>query len=248
MALCVSSAPAKPGFARGFTLIELLCVIATIVVLMGILIPSLSNARERARLTACASNLRQIYLASENYATDNQDKYPDYKTTLGNWSVRMAPGLISLDAGGSPVSGALPEVYGLAAVLDGLNKPGGDGVNDRVGPSYMPGRSRAWICGAYAPEYKTYGNTYAINGATALADYKMDRRQVFTGNDSSLFWVTCTLYYAWGTSGNVAATSWLTDKTKRITAGRMYPHRVNTERAANKIYLNGQVLIEKSSS
>lgn len=247
MAQAVFVLPCNRRGVAGFTLIELLCVIAIIVVLVAVLIPSLSNARERARMTVCASNMRQVYVATENYATENMDKYPDAKTTLGNWSVRIAPGMVSKNADGSAMSGALPEVYGLAAVLDGLNKPGGDGVTERIGPSYLSGKSKVWICDAYAPEFKVYGNTYAVNTATAIAEYKMDRRQVFTNNDSSLYWITCTLYYSWGVSGNMYKSSWLSDKTLKITGGRSYPHRINTFRCANKLYMSGAVLQEKAS-
>ena len=55
---------------KAFTLIELLVVIAIIGVLVGILIPSLSKAKEHSRRAACASNLRQLYIASMSYAAD----------------------------------------------------------------------------------------------------------------------------------------------------------------------------------
>ena len=61
---------------KGFTLIELLVVIAIIAVLMGILMPALRKAKEQGRAAVCLNNLKQIGLASQLYAEDNDLKVP----------------------------------------------------------------------------------------------------------------------------------------------------------------------------
>lgn len=64
------------GSCRAFTLIELLIVIAIIMILIAILFPVFESARDKARQSNCASNLKQVGLAMVMYAGDYDEFYP----------------------------------------------------------------------------------------------------------------------------------------------------------------------------
>lgn len=66
---------------RGFTLIELLVVIAIIAILAAILFPVFARAREKARQTACLSNVKQMGLGVMMYVQDYDEFMPPYFST-----------------------------------------------------------------------------------------------------------------------------------------------------------------------
>jgi prepilin-type processing-associated H-X9-DG protein len=65
---------------NAFTLVEILVVIGIVALLLGILVPTVSKARESSRTTACLSNLRQLTAAAYNYAADHNN----YIIPVGN--------------------------------------------------------------------------------------------------------------------------------------------------------------------
>ncbi|HSW45734.1 MAG TPA: prepilin-type N-terminal cleavage/methylation domain-containing protein [Phycisphaerae bacterium] len=64
----ISRTPQRLRQDRAFTLIEVLVVVSIVVLLVSLLVPSLSRARDQAKLVTCKSNLHQIGIAVSNYA------------------------------------------------------------------------------------------------------------------------------------------------------------------------------------
>ena len=89
------SATAHRTRSRAFTLIELLVVIAIIAILAAILFPVFAQAREKARQTACLSNMKQIGIGLIMYANDYDSQYPPSQLGTGSqivsWPQMMQP-------------------------------------------------------------------------------------------------------------------------------------------------------------
>ncbi len=91
----------RPRSCRsGFTLIELLVVIAIIAILASILFPVFAQAREKARQTACISNLKQVGTALMMYTQDYDEVLPHHAgdpanflaaNAVSNWARAIVP-------------------------------------------------------------------------------------------------------------------------------------------------------------
>jgi len=113
---------------RAFTLIELLVVIAIIAILAALLLPSLSRAKDKAKATYCLNNLKQWGLATQLYATANNDLLPEEGFGSPTTPSQLAQGWYCF----------LPVEIGLPAYSE---------MPWRTNASIDPGRS-TWICPA----------------------------------------------------------------------------------------------------
>jgi prepilin-type N-terminal cleavage/methylation domain-containing protein/prepilin-type processing-associated H-X9-DG protein len=135
-------------WTEGFTLVELLVVIAVLAVLMAILLPSLSRAREAGRRAACMGHMRQVQTAWQAYAVDHGDYIVNGQYCRNDLADDMLPNcgrpwLLGYDMGDYPNAGAA-----IAGMRTGALAP------------YL-GDVRAYLCpGRYRNARNQAGKTY----------------------------------------------------------------------------------------
>jgi prepilin-type N-terminal cleavage/methylation domain-containing protein/prepilin-type processing-associated H-X9-DG protein len=154
---------------RGFTLVELLVVIGIVTVLLAILLPVVSMARQAAGQAQCASNLRQWAIAVNSYATQNN-----------NWLPRRGQGKMP--------TGQLywyDDWFNELAPLVGQHT-----YQDLVAAGNMPqiGDGSIWICPQLAGSANMFGNLfgYAMNMALSVRNAPYPDRINKIGSASTL--------------------------------------------------------------
>ncbi len=99
------AAPPRRGLrGSGFTLVEMLLVVAIIVILIAMLLPSLQWSREYARRDLCLANLHHIGQTASSYAVDNAQYLPSSAGHAGNWlwDLNSSTARLLIDRGGLP--------------------------------------------------------------------------------------------------------------------------------------------------
>ncbi|MBC7525920.1 MAG: DUF1559 domain-containing protein [Chthonomonadaceae bacterium] len=141
--------PRKP-LALAFTLIELLVVIAIIAILAAILFPVFAQAREQARQSVCASNVRQVGLSVQMYLQDYDETLPIFYAynTLSQTGQRAMAG----DPAHKGVELLVLPYIKSKEIFKCPDDLGGPALSD---PDYgCPGRNSYFAC---------YGSSYRFN-------------------------------------------------------------------------------------
>jgi len=154
---------------RGFTLTELLVVLVIVGLLAALLLPALASAKAAGQRAACLSNLRQIGIAVQSYADENNGlipygpKAPPFTSPASFYPSTGAPtSLLSLQTG-APVGLGLLLQQHLASQPRVLFCPGTDQPLDADGELAQVGRRQAQ--GSYY--YRHGGNTRLFDNPAA---------------------------------------------------------------------------------
>jgi prepilin-type N-terminal cleavage/methylation domain-containing protein/prepilin-type processing-associated H-X9-DG protein len=152
-----ASSPRAPR--RAFTLIEILVVIGIIALLGAILFPVLGRARENGRKTVCASNMRQLGLAFQQYSQDFNGRYP----LAGQYQI-WANGAHWVTGG----QGGVPRNYSIAE--KGLAQ---DGKDSGFGHIDMPAPREAYVDKGAIYSYAKSAGVYTCPSAKDVDKKKL---------------------------------------------------------------------------
>jgi len=95
--------------SKGFTLVELLVVVAIIALLVSILVPTLTRARELAKRALCQANLNGIGKALQLYYAENKDAFPMIKAAANDSGTGLALGNPDVDDDAYNLTGTYPQ-------------------------------------------------------------------------------------------------------------------------------------------
>lgn len=141
---CRPCRPLKAGRHGGFSLVELLVVVAIIAVLVSILFPVVTSARNTARAVSSRSLLNSILQASQQFELDNGRKPGFYSPAeMGSVQNGGAPGSVTAANGGTgagmtAMENIILDLAGRDAIIDENEQPFDQTFMARVGPFLSP--------------------------------------------------------------------------------------------------------------
>ena len=157
----------KEFLKKGFTLVELLVVISIIALLLAVLMPALSKAREQGRSIVCKNNLSSLGKIFALYAQSNSDRIPKYA-----------------------YYGALKTQYGSDQWFGGILMGYSGYVidkNDQFGRTYC-------ICPSFKWKYNYWG--YGVNYPVVTSYYALERSDLNYSGGAKLSKLTSGVFMA----------------------------------------------------
>jgi prepilin-type N-terminal cleavage/methylation domain-containing protein/prepilin-type processing-associated H-X9-DG protein len=179
---------------RGFTLIELLVVIAIIALLLALLMPALDKAREMARRQVCTANLRDLVIAWQIYADDNDGKLVNGRPSVradGTPSTNPDP---ELDDNHTTADGRFEIPWARAIELDNNLEPTAamteyeQEQRIKQGALYPNNQNvKAYRCpGGKARHLRTYSIACSLNGEITPVNSLVNERNILRVKNRSL--------------------------------------------------------------
>jgi prepilin-type N-terminal cleavage/methylation domain-containing protein len=214
---------------RAFTLIELLVVVAIIALLLAILLPALARAKDNAKTVACCVNLRQLNVAAQMYASENEGFMLPARTASGsaqsfNWDGIDVLGLEFGVQRGGGISGTSSQLLAFQKLQKVLHCPAAQpwSGDSSVPPDYTWNEHMG--DGGKPPAQFPFRKVISLRPTTLVA---MDLHDDKGSND---FWFDTVK----------KATQFQTDPTHGYTPMAGTRHRNN--KMTNMLFIDGSIL------
>ncbi|HVM61797.1 MAG TPA: prepilin-type N-terminal cleavage/methylation domain-containing protein [Verrucomicrobiae bacterium] len=201
-----------PSRGAGFTLVEMLVVIAIIGLLVGLLLPALSQARESGRQAACLSNLRQLYIANLSYSTEQGYYAPAAPDIWGNNLIRWYGARTSADVPFGSTSGPLSSCLGDSKAVRACPSMGKWGFLTAGDAAFEAG------CGGYGYNYLGVGSRSYVLGYTEAASHTGMRPEEITRPSTTIMF--CDAAFAQYNAGQISLIEYsFAEPDKFLSAG-----------------------------